>query len=119
MADILNEIFADDDSEADFQFEGFGPEDLVEINGNDIPTFEIPHLDDDDELPIDIRAGWKRDIVDNVEHAFTGNSGVNIRPNDLNPYSFFKLFISENDFENISLETNRYFLQSYDDKNLA
>ena len=72
--DILNEIFADDDSEA--EFEGFGPEDLVEINGNKFPTFEIPHLDDDKELQCDIRAGWKRDIVDNAEHAFTGAATV-------------------------------------------
>ena len=68
--DILNEIFADDNSEA--EFERFGPENLVEINGNKFPTFEIPHLDDDKN----IRAGWKRDIVDNAEHAFTGAATV-------------------------------------------
>lgn len=111
MADIFDEIFGDDDSDA--EFEGFEAEDIVQMNGHMLPTFQIPDLDEDGDIEADIRLGWKRETRDPVTHPFTGQPGMKIPMDEMTPYNFFKLFIGDSEFQNMSTETNRYYQQNF------
>lgn len=61
--DFINQYFGDSDSEAEFL--GFDAVDLDEIDPrNVVPEFEIPSLDNDDDILADIRSGWSKKISD-------------------------------------------------------
>jgi hypothetical protein len=54
--EFFNQYFGDSDSETEFL--GF---DAVEIDHrNAVPEFEIPNLDNDDDILADIRSGWSK-----------------------------------------------------------
>lgn len=110
---------ADSDSEA--EFEGFEADDLIEVNNvNDLPNFEIPELDVDDDFRSDLNNGWRKEATDPVVVPFTGDFGINeyVDNDVLTPYVFFKLFMNDDVFESISSETNRYKHQNFRDENM-
>lgn len=122
MADnqeVIDEIFADDDSEA--EFEGFEEDDLNPVInvGNIIPEFDIPELDLDDETEIDRKLGWRKTSEPPMQVPFTGNPGINVQLNEqFTAYTFFKLFVDDEFFELMSTQTNLYKSQ-YNDENLG
>lgn len=55
--EFFNQYFGDSDSEAEFL--GIDAVELDEIDHrNVVPEFEIPNLDNDDDILPDIRSGW-------------------------------------------------------------
>ncbi|XP_021342234.1 piggyBac transposable element-derived protein 4-like [Mizuhopecten yessoensis] len=113
MADdqeFLNEYFRDSGSEADF--DGFEAGDIVELEENDYPTFEIVDLDNDDDIARDLATGWTRHRIEDLIPPFTGDSGLKVNiANDALPLEYFQLFKNDDVFANIAVETNRYFEQ--------
>ena len=97
MADGVDEIFGDSDSEA--EFDGFTAEDLVEVNEGSLQTFDIPDLDTDSDVASDLRLGWIRETSDPVIHEFTGQVGLNINIAQQTPINFLKLFLSDDVFQ--------------------
>jgi hypothetical protein len=118
MADILA-IFADSDSEA--EFEGFDELDVVEVQGvGALPNFEIPELDIDNEIQADRRLRWRKEAREPLVIPFTGDMGINeyIDVDELTPYTFFKLFMDDDMYSTMSTETNRYQNQNFPPENL-
>ena len=109
--DFVNQYFGDSDSEAEFL--GFDAVDLAEIDPrNVVPEFEIPNLDNDDDILADIRSGWSKKISDVELPEFTGEPGVNVNLRNDAPLSdFLNLFINDEDFALMATETNRYYSQ--------
>lgn len=67
MADdenVFRNLFGDSDSEA--EFEGFDDLDVREVDGNNLPTFDMIELDDDRDNPRDIELGWTRTVSDKL-----------------------------------------------------
>lgn len=116
-ADIA-EIFADDDSEA--ELEGF-TEDDIRFMSDELPTIEIPDCDDDMDINSDVALGWSREPREPIVTPFTGSPGINVNIEDIDmtPYTFFKLFINDDDFASMSEETNRYHEQNFSGRNLS
>lgn len=114
--ELIQEIFGDDDSDAEFDF--FTAEDLNEVNIS--MDFEIPDFDDDQDFGNDIGLGWLRNSAEPpLVPPFTGNHGVNVLINSTSCIDYLRLFLTDPDFENMSTETNRYFSQNYDHNNLS
>ena len=109
--EFFNQYFGDSDSEAEFL--GFDAVELDEIDHiNVVPEFEIPNLDNDDDILADIRSGWSKKISNVELPEFTGEPGVNVNLRNDAPLSdFFNLFIDDDDFALKATETNRYYSQ--------
>nr|XP_022290940.1 piggyBac transposable element-derived protein 4-like [Crassostrea virginica] len=109
VRNIIDEIFADSDSDGEENFEGFDLEDFgpVEIERNqDNSNYDV--LNEDLWAP-----------GDRTPHqlTFTGKSGLCKELDDCDsPRKIFELFIDDSDYENVSEETNRYAAQFLHDK---
>ena len=111
------ELFADSDSEA--EFEGFG-EDEIEAARNactastgDLGVFEIPDLDDDEDVPRDVNMGWMRQNLDPLALPFFGEDDTGLSANIdrttlQTPMDYWNLFINDQDFESWAEQTNIY-----------
>ena len=109
--EFFNQYFGDSDLEAEFF--GFDAVELDEIDHrNVVPEFEIPNLDNDDDILADIRSGWSKKNFNVELPEFTGEPGVNVNLRNDAPLSdFFNLFIDDDDFALMATETNMYYSQ--------
>ena len=104
-------VIQTDISSTESEFEGFGQDNL----------FELPlHFDRDDDLARFIE-NWEEGSRPRVDLPFTGRPGLDTFieiPENARPLDYFNLFIQECDFEDLAVETNRYFAQSTEGVNL-
>ena len=101
--DLIREIFADSDSEA--EFEGFDQDDVVQDN--------VVQDNVDRDFPSDVQLGWERhsDWPPIVVPCMNDNSGLsaNIDNESLQtPMDFLDLFIKNEDFISWAEQTNIY-----------
>ncbi|CAG2244554.1 Ras GTPase-activating protein-binding protein 1,Ras GTPase-activating protein-binding protein 2 [Mytilus edulis] len=126
MADIdwsddeqINDFFNDGDSEDDF--EGFGPEDLEDINHDilaNLPIFDFSPENDRD-FPDDLGNGWSRQDTDVLNAPFTGESKLNHVMQSNEPLDFMKLFITDDFINELVFQTNKYAeVKANDDESL-
>ncbi|CAC5422076.1 Probable ubiquitin carboxyl-terminal hydrolase FAF-X [Mytilus coruscus] len=126
MADIdwsddeqINEFFNDGDSEDDF--EGFGPEDLVDINRNilaNLPIFDFSPENERD-FPEDLGNGWLRRDSDVINAPFTRESKLNNVMQSNEPLDFLKLFITDDFINELVFQTNKFAeVKANDDESL-
>ncbi|XP_071129298.1 piggyBac transposable element-derived protein 4-like [Mytilus edulis] len=108
IAENICELFADTDSENE-EFEGFTENDFAEDDLN------IDNVSERDDL-FDID-NWVMGEKNPELLPFTQTPGIKCDlPDNASVSDYFYLYVNENDFENISEETNRYAKQ-YLDKN--
>ena len=104
-----NPLISTDISET--EFDGFPAENL----------FELPrHFKKYDDIAR-FMEGWEEGSRPRMNLPFTGRPGLDPFieiPENATPLDYFYLFIQECDFEELAVETNRYFHQSTDGKNL-
>ena len=99
-------------SDSEGEFEWFGPEDLVPIAAGDFPTFNQHQFDRDHEFQRDVALNWSCEIAEPLVCPFTGNVGLNIDINrDAPPEDYLSIFLKDDEYDNIALESNRYFEQ--------
>ena len=117
--DRILEPYIGDDSDAEFEFDGFT---LDEIEYTEAilnaritdKNFPIPSLDEDivvsdHILEIDSLEGWTQNYSSPIVVPFTGNPGLTIElPEYRDPLFYFNLFIKESDFDKFAVETNKY-----------
>ncbi|CAG2207905.1 unnamed protein product [Mytilus edulis] len=112
-------LFNDGDSEDDF--EGFGPEDLEDINHDilaNLPIFDFSPENDRD-FPDDLGNGWSRQDTDVLNAPFTGESKLNHVMQSNEPLDFMKLFITDDFINELVFQTNKYAeVKANDDESL-
>lgn len=102
---FFNEIFADDES--DNEFEGFDTEDIE----NDAEPVGPEPIGDDN---------WVAGDRPPPEIRYTGTPGLSVDiENDSSPLSYFELFMTDGDLQDIVYQTNLYAQQQLDSKNLS
>lgn len=113
MADPNNNfdiVFGNDDS--DGEFEGFEDRDLVELVAGQFPSFDADQFDNDREFPSDLRLNWSRECSEPLVPPFTANFGLQVQIDEnADPIDYFSKFMNDADFDQIALETNRYYQQ--------
>jgi len=104
-------FFDDTDSEDDEGgFEGFGPEDLVNLHrriATNMPMSDFSP-DTDRDFPADVEDGWTREDLEVSIAPFTGKSKLNVQMENFEPIDFVKLFIDDDFISLLVRETNRY-----------
>ena len=110
MADAADIYFGNSDSDA--SFDGFEPEDLIEIEQNQLPTYEADNPDRDYDDNADLRMNWSREATEKLTPPFTGTPGLDVNlPEIPSPIDYFNLFITDTEYNIITMESNRYFDQ--------
>lgn len=101
------EIFADTDSENEEEFEFFDAEDVNENFQSDENIDEHEYVFDAEKWDV-----GSRDNSENGPIKFVETPGRNYDINDsATPSDYFELYLDNNDFEEIAIETNRYASQ--------
>lgn len=110
MADEIANLFLDSDSDA--SFEGFGPDDVGNYPAHARPQYLPENIRLNVDLPSDLAAGWSREWSETATPPFTGSPGITANLDIESDYmDFYNLFIKNDDFELMSVETNRYYHQ--------
>lgn len=95
---IIDELFADSDSEGEDNFEGFNLEDLEDFTNVDESNYDVL----DEQL-------WNEGDRTPYPLNFEKLPGLKSEVKDTDsPLEIFELFLNDTDYENISQETNEY-----------
>ena len=99
---VINEIFADSDSE-DEDFEGFEEDEAVtDADPAEQPTAAA------DMTPLPDESEWvEEDRDDPNGFHFTGQPGLKTQPGGDSPLDYFGLFFTDREFDEVAEETNR------------
>jgi len=95
---FFNELINDEGSDGEFEGFDLQEEGLVDDNGEAI-----------DPQPADFMANWTDGDREPAQLGFTGSPGLKVPlQTDPTPLEIFSLFINEDDFKGMAVETNRY-----------
>ncbi|XP_062604100.1 piggyBac transposable element-derived protein 4-like [Saccostrea cucullata] len=95
---IIEELLADSESEGEENFEGFNLEDLEDSKCVDESNYDVLNDElwsDGDRVPFPLNFEQVPGLQNEIS-------------NTDSPLEFFELFVDDNDYENISQETNKY-----------